>query len=290
MKEAAAAMTDPFHVLRRPLVRLAPDPAFAARLRDRVRHALTEGVPMTTQPQLATTEGDVAYLSLQLPDAARAREFYRAVLGWRFGAGEEPGHSAQVEGQSLPLGIWDGPPSPGIRTPGVLLVHRVADIVASTTTVRSLGGTAGPPHQEPYGVVADCLDDQGNGFSLLELPPDAARPPVNGALAGDVAYITISPGDDQRASQFYGMLFGWRSAPGNVPGGRQVDGPAPMIGLWGGTGRQAVTLMYLVDDITTAVARVRDAGGTATQPEPQPYGVTSQCTDNQEMTFTLGQL
>jgi predicted enzyme related to lactoylglutathione lyase len=283
-------MTDPFHVLRRPLVRLAPDPAFAARLRDRVQHALTEGDPMTTPPQLATSEGDVAYLSLQLPDTARAREFYRAVLGWRFGASEEPGHSAQVEGQSLPLGIWDGPPSPGIRAPGVLLVHRVADIAASAATVRALGGTAGPPHQESYGVVADCVDDQGNGFSLLELPPDAPRPPVNGARAGDVAYITISPGDEERASQFYGTLFGWRSEPGSVPGGRQLEGPTPMIGLWGGPGRQTVTLMYLVDDITSAVARVRAAGGTATHPEPQPYGVTSQCTDNQEMTFTLGQL
>ena len=162
-------MTDPFHVLRRPLVRLAPDPAFAARLRDRVQHALAEGVPMTTAPQLATTEGDVAYLSLQLPDTGRAREFYRAVLGWRFGAGEEPGHSAQVDGQSLPLGIWDGPPSPGIRTPGVLLVHRVADIVASTTTVRSLGGTAGPPHQEPYGVTSQCTDNQEMTFTLGQL-------------------------------------------------------------------------------------------------------------------------
>src|SRR5258708_20226827 len=132
MKEAAAAMTDPFHVLRRPLVRLAPDPAFAARLRERIHHALTEGVPMTTQPQLAATEGDVAYFSLQLPDAARAPQFYRAVLGWRFGADEEPGHSAQVEGQSLPLGIWDGPPSPGSPTPAVLPLPPLPDTPPST--------------------------------------------------------------------------------------------------------------------------------------------------------------
>lgn len=283
-------MIDPLDVLRQPLVPLAPDPGFAVRLRERVRRALAEGDTMTTQRQLTDTEGDVAYVSLQLHDARQARQFYRGVLGWRFGVDDEPGHSAQVEGQSLPLGIWDGPPSPGIRKPGVLLVHRVADIDASVEAVRSLGGTADQPRRESYGVVADCLDDQGNGFSLLEVPPDAPRPPANGARAGDIAYITISPGDDERASHFYASLFGWRTSPGNVPGGRQVDGPAPMIGVWGGTGRQSVTPMYLVDDITAAVGRVRDAGGTASDPEQQPYGITSLCTDEQGMAFSLGQL
>ena len=225
-----------------------------------------------------------------LPDTARARQFYRTVLGWRFGADDEPGHGAQVEGQSLPLGIWDGPPASGIRTPGVRLVHRVADIAAAVAAVRSLGGTASPPRRESFGVAADCLDDQGNGFGLLELPAGAPRPPVNGARAGDVAYLTISPGDEQRASEFYGLLFGWRSLPGSVPGGLQVDGAAPMTGLWGGAGRQNVTLMYLVDDVDAAVARVRAAGGAADRPERQPYGVTAQCSDNQEMTFILGQL
>lgn len=245
---------------------------------------------MTTQRPLAVTEGDVAYFSLQLPDTARARQFYRAVLGWRFGADDEPGHSAQVEGQSLPLGIWDGPPAPGTATPGIQLAHRVADVAAASALVRSLGGTAGPPQPESFGVTADCLDDQGNGFRLLELPSGAPRPPVNGARAGDVAYLTISPGDEQRANEFYRALFGWRCLPGSVPGGLQVDGAAPMTGLWGGISGQNVTLMYLVDDIDAAVARVRDAGGTAASPESQPYGITAQCTDNQEMTFTLGQL
>jgi predicted enzyme related to lactoylglutathione lyase len=48
--------------------------------------------------------------------------------------------------------------------------------------------------------------------------------------------------------------------------------------------------MYLVDDIGAAVERVRAAGGTASDPERQPYGVTSDCVDDQGTRFYLGQL
>lgn len=41
LRQGVAAMTDPLEVLRRPLVPLAPDPAFAARLRERIKRAVT---------------------------------------------------------------------------------------------------------------------------------------------------------------------------------------------------------------------------------------------------------
>jgi predicted enzyme related to lactoylglutathione lyase len=48
--------------------------------------------------------------------------------------------------------------------------------------------------------------------------------------------------------------------------------------------------MWRVDDIDRAVVAVRDNGGTATDPERQPYGVTSSCADDQGMRFYLGQM
>jgi len=48
--------------------------------------------------------------------------------------------------------------------------------------------------------------------------------------------------------------------------------------------------MWLVEDIAAAVQRVRDAGGTSTEPQRQPYGVMADCTDDQSMHFYLGQL
>ncbi len=43
-------------------------------------------------------------------------------------------------------------------------------------------------------------------------------------------------------------------------------------------------------DIAVAVERVRAAGGTAADPERQPYGVSSSCTDDQGTRFCLGEL
>ncbi len=47
--------------------------------------------------------------------------------------------------------------------------------------------------------------------------------------------------------------------------------------------------MYQVDDIEGAVGRVRELGGTATDPERQPYGLSSECVDDQGGRFYLGQ-
>jgi predicted enzyme related to lactoylglutathione lyase len=212
------------------------------------------------------------------------------VLGWQFGPFEEDGHSLQVQRQSLPLGIWDGPPPPGVSRPGVHIGYRVADIAAAVAAVRSLGGTAGEPRSGPYGVVARCADDQGNGFTLHEQSPDAPRPSAGGIRPGDVIYITISPGDEVRASRFYGALFGWEFEPGRVPHGLLIGGPRPMMGMRGGTARHVITLNYVVADVAAAVRRVRDAGGTATDPTMQPYGLFADCADDQGIAFGLGQL
>lgn len=289
-------MTDPLDILRRPLVPLDPDPAFAARLRERIRRALTEGTvaaqggTVSVTRVLTEAEGDVVYLSLQVADTARARTFYSAVLGWDFRS-PEPGRSAQAQGQSLPIGVWDGSPSPGIEVPGVFLVRRVTDLAAAVETVRSLGGTATDPRQDRYGLMSDCTDDQGNGFTLLETQPDVPRPETNGERDGDVAYITIALDDEVRGSRFYGELFGWEFTPGRVPHGLNVEGPRPMTGMWGGaTDRQVTELMFRVADVEAAVRRVRDAGGIASDPERQPYGIMANCTDDQGMRFSLGQL
>lgn len=48
--------------------------------------------------------------------------------------------------------------------------------------------------------------------------------------------------------------------------------------------------MYRVDDLAAALQAVRDAGGSAGDPEVQPYGITSSCADDQGTRFHLGQL
>ena len=132
----AAVIVDPFGhrwTLRRP-------PALATRLR----------------------QGDVANVTMTARDARRAKEFYEAVLQVPFSEGH-PG--AWRTGETKPaLGIL---PSRGAE-PAVRLSYRVDDIAAAVERVRAAGGSAGAPERRPFGLLADCADDQGMPFHLWQ--------------------------------------------------------------------------------------------------------------------------
>ena len=308
-------MTDPLAALRAPAVRIDPDPSFAARLRDRLNRAfdLPKGVTVSDLTTLATTfpavaagasavtpslavvgarqagprHGDIGYASLWVPNVERAAAFYSTVLGWHYGAGSGPG-GRQVEGQSLHHGLWGGEPRSTL-----FLCFAVDDVDAAIARVRAAGGTAEEPAVAPYGRVAGCVDDQGVRFAVY-LPPGGpapgGAPAPNGTRQGDLAYVTMEVVSSARARAFYSSVLGWQFTPGRVDDGWQVQGTVPMVGLHGGDARATTVPMYRVDDIEAAVARVRTAGGRATDPERQPYGTTSECTDDQGTRFYLGVL
>lgn len=227
--------------------------------------------------------GDLAYVSLQLPDVARAERFFTGVLGWRT---EGSGPGRKVNGLSFNHGLWEG-----AARPTLFLCFGVDDLDHALDDVRAAGGVAGTPVDAPHGRVADCTDNQGVAFALYQLPADAGpRNPENGAVDGDVAYVTVEVPDSAAARAFYGAVLGWRFAPGRVPDGFQVEGVAPMVGLRGGVAEATVVPMYRVADVGAAVERVRAAGGAATDPSPQPYGRSSLCADDQGTRFYLGEL
>jgi predicted enzyme related to lactoylglutathione lyase len=292
-------MADPFEALREPVPSVAPDPIFAAGLRARLVRALDlpRGVTVSalhvdpTAPPTSPQEGDLAYVSLWVPDEERAAEFFGAVLGWRIagGTGGTPGRARQILGQSLPHGILGGQPESTL-----FLSFVVADLDSALERVAAAGGQAGDPRDERYGRTASCSDDQGVRFALVELPAGAGDAPVlrgqsNGERHGDVSYLTMEVVDSARARAFYGAVLGWRFNPGRVPDGWQNDGVVPMLGMAGGHSPATVVPMYRVDDIVGAVARVRARGGTATDPDRQSYGVSATCTDDQGTRFYLHQ-
>jgi predicted enzyme related to lactoylglutathione lyase len=268
-------MTDPFEDLLEPVVPVDPDPRFAASLRVLLEAAFVR--PMSGGPMPTTAvQGDVVYASLWSPDAARAADFYRSVLGWRISA-----DGRRVEGLSQHLGLWSDPR----RT--TFLSHAVSDISAAIARVRAAGGTAGEAVEEPYGLSAECVDNQGMAFALHHSSPG---PAPSGFAQGEIVYLTMHVRDSSTAREFYGSVFGWTFTPGSVPDGWQVQGPTTMFGLHGGHSEARVLPMYAVPDIASAVSRVRAAGGTATDPVPMPYGITSDCVDDQGVQFYLGQL
>lgn len=230
-------------------------------------------------------EGDVGYAALWVPDLARAEAFYGAVLGWRFAPGSiEQGR--QVVG--LPnqhMGLWGGQ-----ERNAALLSFAVDDTREAVRKIRAAGGTAAEPADAPYGLAASCVDDQGMAFTVFQ-SPRAERVPAPNAGVGEIVYLTFEVVDTARFRAFFGAVFGWTFTQGRSGGDRfGIDGVRPLSGLSGGHPETAIVPQYVVGDIDAAVAAVRAAGGSAQEPQPQPYGSSAECVDDQGTRFYLAQL
>jgi uncharacterized glyoxalase superfamily protein PhnB len=254
----------------------------------------------TAQPETRSLRhGDVGYVSLWVPDVERADRFFSSVLGWTYSQASGP-QGRQVEGLALHHGLWGGEPRSTL-----FCCFAVDDLEAAIARVRAASGTAEEPEVVPYGTISGCVDDQGVRFALF-VPPGGLQQPAGRAgpgaysAGGDadagtdadevLAYITMEVPDSAKTRSFYGSVLGWRFAAGRVDDGWQVEDVAPMVGISGGHALATTVPMYRVEDIERAVDRVRTAGGSASTPEAQPYGITSTCTDDQGTRFYLGQL
>jgi uncharacterized glyoxalase superfamily protein PhnB len=319
--------SDPLDALHQPLAPLAPDPAFAAQLRHRIATALAEGddqgEPMTTidtNDATAATAVRRPTLSpyLAVADARAAVAWYVDVFAGVAGESVEMpdgrlGHAEVRIGDST-LMLADEFPEMNLLAPTsrggttVSVVVDVSDVDATTEAARAAGATVErEPADMPYGFRAAAVIDPFGHRWLVEAPlaaaaaaPAPARPRPRTAHEvtdehevytepGDIVYVTWQVKDEQRTARFFGELLGWTFRAGSVPNGLQVDGANLMGGLWGqgDEARNDAKLMYHVPDIQTAVAKVRELGGTATEPELMPYGWSSDCADDQGMEFWL---
>jgi uncharacterized glyoxalase superfamily protein PhnB len=107
-------------------------------------------------------QGDVANVTIVARDTDRAKEFYQAVLQVPFSSGH-PG-AWRTEETRPPLSIW----SPAGAEPEVQMSYRVDDIAAAIERVRAAGGRAEEPQRRAYGLLSDCVDDQGATFRLWQ--------------------------------------------------------------------------------------------------------------------------
>ena len=106
---------------------------------------------------------------------------------------------------------------------------------------------------------------------------------------GDLGYFTIPVRDIARGRTFYGGLFGWKfefknptdpyAHIGNTtPGGGLHVNDAPSPQVW-----------FKVEDIKAAVAKVRELGGHAEEPQKSDSGWSCGCRDDQGGSFNLWQ-
>lgn len=126
--------------------------------------AVYQPAPGDPRPELnGTGPGELSYITYEVEDSAAFKAFYSRVLFWTFERGRvDDGWG--VTGPHPMSGM-----AGGSATPATVPMWTVADIDAAVQRVTEAGGTViEQPARQPYGVTAQCTDDQGGRFYLGE--------------------------------------------------------------------------------------------------------------------------
>ena len=288
-------MTDPLDALRLPARAVRPDSGFAAELRDNLRRLVLNGDDMTTTEVRAQVHALTPYLAV--PDARAALDFYVDVFGaTRRGdpilmEDGKIGHAELAIGDAV-LMLAEEHPEVGhvaAASGGASVRVEVADVDRAVGRAVELGAELiRAVTESPYGRGGAFRDPFGQRWLVSQAADRTAEAaPVR---HGNAYYFTLQVPEAEPARAFYAAVLGWQFSPGSVDGGWRIEGSGLQGGLWGGPGRQeGWKVMYVVDDLASAVERVRAQGGQAAEPEVHPYGTTADCVDNQGIEFWLNQ-
>ena len=289
-------MPEPFDALRRPSERVAPDPDFAAELRDNLRRLILNGADMTTTSEAPATAAELRSLTpyLAVSDARAALDFYVEVFGAvRRG---DPilmddgriGHAELAIGDAVLMLAEEYPEIGHVASAegGASVRVEVPDVDSSVARALELGATLiRAVSDSPYGRGGSFRDPFGQRWLVSQAASAAAGP--RPARHGEAMYFTFQVPQAEPAKTFYGAVMGWQFSPGSTADAWQFAGPGLEGGLWAGDRQIGWKLMYAVDDLESALGRVREQGGRAGEVEHHPYGNTADCTDNQGIEFWL---
>jgi uncharacterized protein len=115
-------------------------------------------------------------------------------------------------------------------------------------------------------------------------------------VAGEVSFFEIGVEDVERGRAFYEALLGWRFKPGPTGDGFTITAGGVPGGMHGGDAGASPYVFFRVDDMETALQRVRGLGGTVDDIDVDgddesvaQYGRFTLCRDNQGSPFGLHQ-
>ena len=253
---------------------------------------------------------------LAVSGAAAAIDWYRDVLGaietLRFvGDDGRVGHAELTIGTARVM-LADEHPEIDVVGPATLggtsvtLHLEVVDVDYSFRRAVKAGAAAQrEPADQGHGNRSATIVDPFGHRWMLSQPIDADRTAaaaetsgaggngadwqVSGRQPVEPGYLTLHTPDLARARAFYGPLFDWEVADGNVEGGGNVEnthfpmGLAPINDEVG----QGATVYFRVDDIGTYAARVTELGGQVLDVNDYPSGGSARCTDDQGRRFDL---
>jgi predicted enzyme related to lactoylglutathione lyase len=109
-------------------------------------------------------------------------------------------------------------------------------------------------------------------------------------MHGELSFFELGVGDKDRAREFYGRLFDWEFAAEGT-----IETPNVPGGLHGGDAGATPLVFFRVDDLDSALARVRGLGGelmSELDDDPDTaarFGRFALCNDDQGSGFGLHQ-
>lgn len=106
-------------------------------------------------------------------------------------------------------------------------------------------------------------------------------------MSGDIVFFDLPGKDVKKTAQFWETLFGWKFKEGNFPGYSMIEGSSPMGGTAHGDESDSLTVYFGVDDLDSAVDKVRELGGKTETPVEIPAGRFANCSDDQGVSFSL---
>jgi uncharacterized glyoxalase superfamily protein PhnB len=315
-------MTDPFDVLRIAHTPITPRPEFAAGL----RRTLEQTLENTMTDTRADTRTDTASMTASLPqtitaylsvrNAAAALTFYTeafdAVEQTRLvGDDGRVGHSEIIIGSSklmladeYPEADIVGPETRG--GPTCSFTIEVPDVDASFRRAVGAGATIERPVAEQFhgnrmGTLRDPFGHRWTlstpiagfdraeyvaggkeaGFELIESAQLRKHRP------GDLYYFSLPVHDVAKAQSFFGAVLGWQFADPQQGHVTNISAPPGGVAPIEGHGSTSPQLWFVVDDIHTAVAKVRELGGQAAEPVLYDSGWSAECVDDQGTVFNL---
>jgi uncharacterized glyoxalase superfamily protein PhnB len=297
-------MPDPFEALREPTAPVAPRASFARELRRRIANQLglapkESHVPEIREYTPARLHSMTPYLSCL--DAHAAIEWYQTVFDAVLLSDPiimddgSVGHAELRVGDSVFMLAGEhsaeshlSPQTLGGSSAAFQLYVPDADETYGRAVAN--GATALRPLAENYGARQGTIRDPfgHRWFICTALQPDDL--PVEdtpGRRMGDVGYITLMVPDGERARRFYEALFGWSVRDGHEPGSFHIASITPPAGIAGSQDTADVRLYFRVDDIESAVAKVRELGGEVLAVSDYESGGNAECVDDQGLRFDL---
>jgi hypothetical protein len=110
-------------------------------------------------------------------------------------------------------------------------------------------------------------------------------------MAGRLVHFELPAKDSSRSKEFYGALFGWQfESFGDVDYHMTQFDDQSGGAISGGEDPGAPRIYFDVDDMDSALARVRELGGEGGEKQPVPgMGWYAACKDTEGTNFSLWQ-